>query len=84
MPILSVTVPPSPVDSSIDVWTCCICHHATTLVCSPPATGSTAAATFESHGWRALPGKEEVVCDRCKVLPDIANVLLAIAKVKTQ
>lgn len=84
MPMLSLNVPPAPVDTSIDVWTCCICHRATTLVCSPPATGSTAPEMFESHGWRALPGNEEVVCDRCKVLPDIANILLAIAKVKTQ
>lgn len=84
MPILSLSVPPAKANTSIDVWTCCICHATTTSVSSPPATEDAAAAMFEQHGWRALPSHEEVVCPRCKLLPDIANILLAIAKVKTQ
>lgn len=83
MPTTRLIVPASTTDTPVDVWFCTVCGAGETLV--DPSDPSSAAAEnfFKFIGWRRLPAGE-VVCARCKKLPDIANILLAEAKAHTQ
>lgn len=83
MAIARVTVPASTLPTHVEFWVCRLCGRDASLVDN---TGSALASIeyfLEQMGWRHLPDGD-VVCDRCKVLPEIAHIILAHEKVHTQ
>jgi hypothetical protein len=83
VPTARVLVSPSTTATHIEVWFCTVCGRDAVL----KDTGGSAIAAIEyfidALGWRQLPAGE-VVCDRCKLQPEIAHILLATGGARTQ
>lgn len=77
MPTITLEVPPSPKPTTVTVWVCCVCGR-TATTSTPVTDADSLAEHFATLGWRMLrPDDQEPVCDRCKLHPDIAHILLA-------
>lgn len=79
MPTVDVTIAPSATTTRVTVWICRLCGADAELIDN---TGSALASIehfVDRLGWRLI-ASQDVVCDRCKVLPDVAHLLLADAK----
>lgn len=83
MPTANVTVPASTTPTEVTVWTCVLCVRTTPLVLEKGTPIEAIEHFIDRLGWRMI-ASAEVVCDRCKLHPAIAHLLLAEAKVRTQ
>ena len=83
MPEIRITIAPSTVAMIVEVHACRLCLRLAELV--GPAGDPIAGVEYflDGLGWRMLPDGD-LVCDRCKVLPEIAMLLLAAGKARTQ
>ncbi len=83
MPTVDITLDPSQQPTRVVVWVCRLCGADAQLIDN---TGSALASIehfIDQLGW-CLIRSQDVVCKRCKVLPDVAHLLLADAKARTQ
>lgn len=78
MPTVELSIPVSDTPAKVIVWVCGICGHPSEYIHTAP-TPIDHKSLLEQLGWATL-GDDEVFCDRCRHLPDIANLILARAK----
>jgi hypothetical protein len=83
-PMTDIVVGATSTDTRVCVWSCRICGKHASFV--SPATDQQAAAAeafVATAGWRFIRS-DDVVCDRCKLLPEVAHLILAQEKARTQ
>lgn len=83
MPTVDLTLAPSATATQVTVWICRLCGATAELVEKSTSADDTIEHFMDHLGWARIGG-DEVVCPRCKLHPDVTNLLLAQGKARTQ